>query len=179
VLARHLFAIAILPFTVTVLVPLWLARGPIDLSSAIGRSPAEVALQVAGAAVGGAGLLLFGASLRQFATRGQGTLAPWDPPRHLVVEGPYRFVRNPMISGVLLILVAESLILRSWVHASWALVFFGINTVYIPLLEEPQLHARFGDEYAEYRRHVGRLIPRLRPWTAPSVRSPRQERNER
>ena len=61
----------------------------------------------------GVGLLLFAASLRQFAVRGKGTLAPWDPPKHLVVEGPYRYVRNPMISGVLFVLLGEALVLRS------------------------------------------------------------------
>jgi len=99
-----------------------------------------------------------------FATEGKGTLAPWDPPAHLVVRGPYRFVRNPMISGVILIILAESLILRSLPLAEWAGTFLLINMIYIPLFEEPFLEQRFGEEYRSYKRHVRRFLPRLRPW---------------
>ncbi|MFI5182692.1 MAG: methyltransferase family protein, partial [Thermoanaerobaculia bacterium] len=59
------------------------------------------------------GLVLFVSSLHHFATRGRGTLAPWDPPRNLVVTGPYRFVRNPMISGIIFILFSEASLLQS------------------------------------------------------------------
>jgi protein-S-isoprenylcysteine O-methyltransferase Ste14 len=69
-----------------------------------------------------------------------------------------------MISGVLFVLFAESLLLLSMPHLQWALVFLVLNFVYIPLLEEPQLRARFGSDYVEYCRHVPRLVPRLRPW---------------
>ena len=110
------------------------------------------------------GLALFVASLRRFANDGQGTLAPWDPPRRLVVSGPYRYVRNPMISGVLFVLFGEAALLLSPQHLSWAFTFLIINLVYIPLLEEPQLRRRFGTSYVEYCQHVPRLVPRLRPW---------------
>ena len=95
---------------------------------------------------------------------GKGTLAPWDPPRRLVVRGPYAYVRNPMISGVVFVLFGEALLLLSRPHLEWALLFLLINAVYIPLLEEPLLRERFGDEYREYSRHVPRLMPRLTPW---------------
>jgi protein-S-isoprenylcysteine O-methyltransferase Ste14 len=111
-----------------------------------------------------AGLSLFVTALFLFATRGRGTLAPWDPPVNLVVAGPYRFVRNPMISGVLLITVGEALILRSWVHAVWSAAFLLLNAIYIPLIEEPQLRRRFGEDYREYTRNVPRIVPRLTPW---------------
>jgi len=55
--------------------------------------------------------------------------------------------------------------LASIPHAVWALSFVAINLIYIPILEEPQLAARFGDSYREYCRHVPRLLPRLRPWS--------------
>ena len=97
---RQLLSIAILPVTVTVVIPIWLARRH-GMRFAIGTATPEILLQLIGAASLAAGLLLFGSSLRQFAVRGKGTLAPWDPPKHLVVEGPYQYVRNPMISGVL------------------------------------------------------------------------------
>ncbi len=162
-LIRHLVSVAALPFVVAVVVPIWLARGS-AASLVIGSSVARVVAQIAGLIVGIIGLLLFASSLRRFATEGDGTLAPWDPPRRLVVRGPYRYVRNPMISGVAFVLFAEALVMLSRAHLTWALVFLALNVLYIPLLEEPQLEQRFGAAYAEYRRHVPRLIPRLRPW---------------
>lgn len=160
---RHLLAIAILPFTVTVLVPIWIAKRN-GVVPSLGVSVAEMTLQLAGLAVLGVGLLLFIASLKRFATEGKGTLAPWDPPRVFVVHGPYRFVRNPMISGVIFILGGEALVLLSRPHAVWAITFFVINLIYIPLFEEPQLAQRFGEPYRDYCRNVRRFIPRLRPW---------------
>jgi protein-S-isoprenylcysteine O-methyltransferase Ste14 len=160
---RHAFAIVVLPFTVAVLVPLWLARRA-ELTPGPAVSAGGLALQASGLCVLAIGLALFVASLLRFATEGRGTLAPWDPPRRLVARGPYRYVRNPMISGVLLVLLGEALVLRSRPHLMWACTFFAINAVYIPLLEEPDLELRFGESYREYRRHVPRLVPRLTPW---------------
>jgi protein-S-isoprenylcysteine O-methyltransferase Ste14 len=161
---RHVLAIAVLPFTVTVLVPTWIARR-YGVEMALGRSAGQIVLQLVGSVLLGAGLLLFVASLRRFATEGQGTLAPWDPPRTLVVRGPYRFVRNPMISGVIFVLFGEALLLLSLPHALWAGAFVGLNITVIPLVEEPQLEARFGASYREYCKHVRRFLPRLRPWS--------------
>ena len=104
----------------------------------------------------------FVSSLYLFATEGRGTLAPWDPPGRLVVRGPYRFVRNPMISGVLLIIIAEALYFRSVPIAGWAAAFFLMNAIYLPLVEELGLERRFGDEYLAYKRKVPRIIPSLR-----------------
>jgi protein-S-isoprenylcysteine O-methyltransferase Ste14 len=163
-LARHLLSIAALPFTVTVLVPWWLARQD-GVSVGVGRTALAVGTQVVGVGVLLIGLTLFVASLRQFVVRGRGTLAPWDPPKHLVVEGPYRYVRNPMISGVLFIVTGEAMILLSSTHAVWALIFFFINATYIPISEEPGLRRRFGASYDEYCANVRRFIPRLTPWS--------------
>ena len=160
---RHLFAVAVLPFTMAVVIPVWLARRN-DIRLDAGRNVPELGIQVIGLMLLCVGLLLFVASLRRFVVEGRGTLAPWDPPRRLVVQGPYRHVRNPMISGVMMVLFGESLLLRSPAHLLWAVTFFGINAVYIPLLEEPLLERRFGAAYREYCRHVPRLLPRLRPW---------------
>ena len=160
---RHLLAIALLPFTVAVVVPVWIARryGVVPL---VGGPLGAIAVQLAGVAVLGVGLALFVASVWRFATEGKGTLAPWDPPRAFVVNGPYRFVRNPMISGVIFLLLGEALVLLSLPHGVWAAAFFVLNLIYIPLIEEPQLEQRFGEPYREYRRHVRRFVPRLRPW---------------
>jgi protein-S-isoprenylcysteine O-methyltransferase Ste14 len=160
---RQLLSVLILPVTVTVVIPLWIGRR----TGVEFRPPGDIAglLSVgAGAFSLCVGLLLFGASLGRFVSEGKGTLAPWDPPRRLVATGPYRYVRNPMISGVIFLLVGEALVLRSSPHAAWALAAAAVNAVYIPLLEEPQLERRFGDDYRRYCRHVPRLLPRLRPW---------------
>ncbi|HEY8258686.1 MAG TPA: isoprenylcysteine carboxylmethyltransferase family protein [Gemmatimonadales bacterium] len=162
---RHLVAVALLPVTMAVVIPWWLARRN-GIELVVGPGPLRETLQLAGVAVLCVGLLVFASSLRRFAGEGRGTLAPWDPPRELVVRGPYRYVRNPMISGVVLVLFAEALILQSRPHLEWALLFLGINAIYIPLIEEPQLAMRFGDAYREYCRHVPRLLPRWRPWEA-------------
>jgi len=162
-LARHLLSVALLPFSVAVLVPLWLARNN-NTSPVIGTTGPQMLVQVVGLLLLAVGLILFSAALRNFVTEGEGTLAPWDPPRRLVVRGPYRYVRNPMISGVVFVLFGEALTLLSRPHFIWALIFLAVNSIYIPLLEETGLRHRFGDSYVEYCRHVPRLIPRFRPW---------------
>ena len=88
------------------------------------------------------GLRLMVRTIRLFASSGKGTLAPWDPPGQLVVAGPYRHVRNPMISGVLSVLLAESLLLESSGVAIWLAVFFLVSAIVIPLFEEPGLVRR-------------------------------------
>lgn len=162
-LARHLLSIALLPFVVTVVIPLWLARRS-NVGLSIGSTPSHLLVQLVGLVVSAVGFVLFVTSLGRFAAEGQGTLAPWDPPRHLVVRGPYRYVRNPMISGVVFILLGQTLILMSASHLIWAVIFIAMNLIYIPLFEEPQLQKRFDGEYVEYCRNVPRLLPRLQPY---------------
>jgi protein-S-isoprenylcysteine O-methyltransferase Ste14 len=160
---RHAVAIAVLPVTAAILVPLWLCRR-FGITFRLPATVFEWSCVAVALVFFLAGVTLFAATVFLFATRGQGTLAPWDPPAHHVVRGPYRFVRNPMISGVLLILIGESLFLRSPVHAAWAGAFLLVNLVYIPAVEEPQLEHRFGEAYRAYKRSVPRLLPRVRPW---------------
>jgi len=156
----------VLPFTVTVIVPLWLLRN--DAPRVLVPEP-NLRMLVLGAGVAALiiGGTLFVATLSHFARRGRGTLAPWDPPRVLVVQGVYRYVRNPMISGVLFILLAEALLTGSSAVFIWFLLFVTMNLVYIPLLEEPGLEARFGERYREYKKNVPRWLPRVKPWVVP------------
>ena len=166
-LLRHALSVMLLPGTVLIVVPIWIARS-YGVDVAWPRTAGEMALAAAGVLVLVPGVILFGSSLRGFFTTGRGTLAPWDPPARLVVTGPYRYVRNPMIAGVMFMLFAIALLLRSRPHAAWAGIFVLINAIYIPLLEEPDLAARFGGDYATYRKHVRRFVPRLTPWAGPT-----------
>jgi protein-S-isoprenylcysteine O-methyltransferase Ste14 len=174
---RHVASIAALPFVIAVVVPVWIARTT-DATFGLASRPANLALQLGGVLVIVLGLVLFASSLDRFARDGRGTLAPWDPPKEFVASGPYGYVRNPMISGVILILLGEAMSLRSVTHLEWTAAVFVINALYIPLFEEPQLVARFGPQYERYRRHVPRLVPRLRPWT-PNPRAGRRTTSPR
>jgi protein-S-isoprenylcysteine O-methyltransferase Ste14 len=112
----------------------------------------------------GVGLGLAGWTVTLFMKFGNGTPAPWDPPKKLVIRGPYRHVRNPMLSGALLILSAEALLFQSWPLSAWMVVFFIGNTIYFRFIEEKGLEKRFGDDYRKYKARVPRWIPRLQPW---------------
>lgn len=159
-LLRHLVAILLLPFLVTVITPMYLLRSPHDTRWASGGA-AELPARAGGALLLGIGVYLFAWCVLLFARVGRGTLAPWDPTRALVAVGPYRWVRNPMITGVALILVAEALIWGSWRMATWAAAFIVINHVYFILVEEPGLRRRFGQGYEAYTAAVPRWLPRL------------------
>jgi len=162
---RHMLAILLLPFVVVLIIPRWLLRAwsVSDTRWIDGTMTASLS-QLAGIVVFLTGFGLFAWCVSLFARVGQGTLAPWDPTRRLVAVGPYRYVRNPMISGVLTMLVGEMLFLGSRVIAIWAATFLGINQVYFMLLEEPGLERRFGTAYREYKLAVPRWIPRATPW---------------
>jgi protein-S-isoprenylcysteine O-methyltransferase Ste14 len=162
---RHLVSILVLPFTMVVLVPRWLLRGASssDTRWIGGTLPASFA-HVAGILIFVAGLALFAWCVSLFARIWQGTLAPWDPTKRLVVVGPYRFIRNPMITGVLTMLAGETIFLGSRVIGIWTLAFFVINNIYFLLLEEPGLERRFGASYVEYKSAVGRWLPGSTPW---------------
>jgi protein-S-isoprenylcysteine O-methyltransferase Ste14 len=167
-LLRHLLSILLLPTMVVVVVPYTLLRrsGPMIALGSGGVLPwFRVGV---GAALLLCGFALFAWSVGLFARIGRGTLAPWDPTRNLVAVGPYQYVRNPMISGVLLMLVGEALLWGSRPVAVWAATFLVINQVYFVLLEEPGLERRFGEAYRTYKAHVPRWIPRLRAGRAPS-----------
>lgn len=157
-------AIVILPGTALVFIPgalLWFTAG-----TSADMAPAEITGTRfwIGLVVVVIGLVIAVWTVRLFQTAGKGTPAPWAPPQRLVVRGPYRYVRNPMITGVLFMLGGESLILGSWPVAGWTLGFFLLNSLYFVLVEEPGLERRLGEDYRHYKANVPRWIPRLTPW---------------
>lgn len=115
------------------------------------------------------GLALLTSTIKLFISIGKGTLAPWHPTQKLVVKGAYLYTRNPMISGVLFIILGETIAFGSGGNLLWFLGFFVGNSVYFILSEEPGLERRFGREYKEYKENVPRWIPRLTPWKRNSV----------
>jgi protein-S-isoprenylcysteine O-methyltransferase Ste14 len=165
----HLRAIAVLPGLALVGVPatILIATGAIDVGWGLPAALAWLPVLL-GALLMGAGLALIYRTIRLFARAGQGTLAPWDPTRRLVIQGPYRYLRNPMISGVLAVLIGEAVLLGSLPVAAWCAVFLAANAVWFPLVEEPGLRRRFGREYDTYARAVPRWIPRRTPWSPPT-----------
>jgi protein-S-isoprenylcysteine O-methyltransferase Ste14 len=110
------------------------------------------------------GTLLLAACILEFARSGRGTLSPVDPPRTLVIRGPYRYVRNPMYLGVSLILLGEVVLTRSGGLFGWWAAWFVMVNLFVLLYEEPTLRDEFGAAYTEYTAAVGRWLPRLRPW---------------
>jgi len=162
---KHIRAILLLPVTVTVVIPgiLTYLTDSLNIGWALGL-PWSLAPILAGLMLTGLGLILVVLTNVLFVRIGRGTLAPWDPTQKLIVQGVYRHVRNPMISGVLCILLGEALVLDSVAILCWFVVFLVLNLVYTPLVEERDLERRFGVAYHEYKRHVPRWIPRLRPW---------------
>ena len=160
---RWLLAILLLPVNVTVLIPLllfeleplrsgWLEKG--------------VSLFV--------GVLAFGlciSSVRLFALKGGGgTPAPWDPVAQLIIHGPYRYVRNPMLIGVIVILLCEASFFGSGPLLVYACLFLLANVAYFPLSEEPALLKRYGRAYQQYLDNVPRWIPRLTPYHSPGMK---------
>jgi protein-S-isoprenylcysteine O-methyltransferase Ste14 len=148
-----------LPFVVTVILPFLQYK----IGLHIVRVPPD-SFKVAGAI-----LYTLGISLQLYTTSlfwkyANGTLAPWQPTQKLVIRGPYRYCRNPMITGVVAMLLGEALFFNALGILIWACFFFVMNTAYFIFKEEPALVARFGDSYTEYKKHVPRWIPKLRPY---------------
>jgi len=151
---KNLLFTIIVPGTVAGFLPWWLFN-PYDLTQT------SVVDLLAGALLIVTGFALYIACVHPFATYGKGTPAPMDAPIHLVVVGPYRFVRNPMYIAVLLIILCQAVITHS---ANFALYGLGIAIMFflvVIIYEEPVLMNKFGDEYVKYCARVPRCVPRL------------------
>lgn len=151
-LVRALAAFLALPSMVAGLVPTLIV---------VGRSPRSGATLPAGVMVLAVGVVLLGWCVRDFFVIGRGTLAPWDPPRHLVVVGLYRFVRNPMYVAVLTIVAGWALLYRSLPLVGYVLFLAVAFHLRVVVYEEPRLARMFGPEWSDYRGRVSRWWPRL------------------
>jgi protein-S-isoprenylcysteine O-methyltransferase Ste14 len=119
-------------------------------------------LQVAGLIVLSLGGALALWCVVTLALVGKGTPAPFDPPRKLVVKGPYRWVRNPMYIGAGFVLVGTALYFRSLGLAAFAAAFWTVAHLFVVFYEEIKLERTFGALYADYRNAVGRWVPKWR-----------------
>lgn len=159
---RHLISVLIAPATMTVFIPcliIWTTgvKAP-DLGT-----PAGLLLALTGGALIALGLWFLIWTVVLFDRDGEGTLAIGSP-IHLVLRGPYRHVRNPMMTAVFCIQLGTAVATASpWLFA-WFALFCTVVLIAIPTIEEPHLVRRFGAQYEAYRRHVPRWIPRVTPW---------------
>ena len=92
---------------------------------------------------------------------GDGTPAPWKPISNFIISGPYCYVRNPMILGVVFLIMFEAAIFTSVPLLIWAIVFFFVNIIYFRMFEEKQLIKRFGTEYENYKNNVPMFLPKF------------------
>ena len=148
---RSLFFLVLFPGTVTGYFPFLIlqATGRLQIPGPSPSSIFAVTLAVAGMAV----LLK---CVWDFFAAGKGTLAPLDPPKHLVVSGVYRFTRNPMYNGVLAVLIGEAWLFTSILLFGYAFIVLVLVHLFVVLYEEPALEANFGKAYQVYRRAVPR-----------------------
>src|SRR4051812_32435188 len=114
----------------------------------------------------GTALLLW--CVRDFYVAGRGTLAPWAPPKHLVVVGLYRVSRNPMYVAVLIVLIGWGLVFSSRALAIYAAVVALAVHLRVVTYEEPWLARTFGAEWLAYRRRVPRWLGPIGATTSPA-----------
>lgn len=122
------------------------------------RPDGRTAFAPLGAPVLIVGCLVLGWCVRDFFVSGRGTLAPWDPPRALVRNGLYRYSRNPMYVGVLLITAGWALGFASWALAGYTAVLLVAFHLRVLIHEEPWLARTFGADWTEYRARVPRWL---------------------
>jgi protein-S-isoprenylcysteine O-methyltransferase Ste14 len=145
----------------TLFISLVLIYVPASLLSRSGIvRPASIGLQqIAGMVLAAVGAAIVLWCILTFSFIGKGTPAPFDPPRRLVIRGPYRFVRNPMYIGAGMALAGASLFYESPALLGYTGVFFLVTHLFVIWYEEPVLKGTFGDEYKAYCGRIRRWWP--------------------
>ena len=80
----------------------------------------------------------------------------------LIREGPYRFVRHPIYTGMLGMIIAAGLAWSHWIGFIIAVLLFSIGTVIRVRSEEKLLREQFGEKFDDYKRSVPAVIPFFR-----------------
>jgi protein-S-isoprenylcysteine O-methyltransferase Ste14 len=122
------------------------------------------ALRVMGCVLVAAGLVLLLEAFLRFALEGLGTPAPVLPPKHLVVTGTYRYVRNPMYVAVVSLIFGQGFIFGDLRVILYGCCIWFMMNLFVLIYEEPTLRRSFPADYAQFIAHVPRWIPRLTPW---------------
>lgn len=148
---RAILFVVLLPGTVAGYIPFGILRSVKQL-----RMPDINPSSIASGLLILTGMALLLRCVWDFFSRGKGTLAPIDPPKHLVVSGLYRFTRNPMYNGVLAVIVGEAWLFRSIPMMEYAVFVFLMFHLFVMLYEEPTLESKFGEEYRNYQKAVPR-----------------------
>jgi protein-S-isoprenylcysteine O-methyltransferase Ste14 len=131
---------------------------PWSIASRHGHAPAVAAWAAVPVIAAGAALYLW--CVWNFAAVGRGTPGLWDAPTRVVATGPYRWVRNPIYIGALLVVAGEAWLWWSLPVLAYAGAMAVFCHVFVTGYEERRLARRFGPAYAEYRHAVPRWIPR-------------------
>jgi protein-S-isoprenylcysteine O-methyltransferase Ste14 len=134
--------------------------------SGLGAPAAPGLAQAGGMVVAALGAALALWCVFTFVFVGKGTPAPFDPPRRLVVRGPYRYVRNPMYLGAGLALAGAAIAYGSAGLAAYAAGFLLAMHAFVVAYEEPTLRATFGADYERYCLQVRRWRPRFDGWSS-------------
>jgi protein-S-isoprenylcysteine O-methyltransferase Ste14 len=126
--------------------------------------PWPLPVRVAGGVLLAACAVVLVQAFARFVREGRGTPAPVGPTERLVVGGLYRYVRNPMYVAVVGAIVGQAALLARPVLLAYAVLAGAGMAAFVRWHEEPLLAARYGEQYAAYRRAVPGWVPRLRPW---------------
>jgi protein-S-isoprenylcysteine O-methyltransferase Ste14 len=97
-----------------------------------------------------------------FSAKGSGTTIPFEPTQNLIIEGPYRYIRNPMMLGTLIVVAGLTLLLASCMLLIFLCMHIVVDTLYVAKVEEKEMEIRFGQAYLDYKARVPSCFPRLR-----------------
>ena len=153
-LLRNLFFTILQPGMVAGFIPYWIVRNQLDqiLEKPMGLSQGVAILIFA------AGFIITIACILRFAFEGKGTLSPVDETKQLVIGGLYKYSRNPMYVGVMLMLLAEVFYTDSMSLVAYTAIIFSCFHLFILIHEEPRLLKDFGDQYRQYCQKVRRWL---------------------
>jgi len=151
---RNLIFTILQPGVVAGLIPYWILGDQVGYL--FNKQLLNPGLHYFGLVVFLIGLVIMIGCIMNFALKGRGTLSPLDPTQKLVISGPYKWSRNPMYVGVVLMLIGEAVFFLSFELGTYALFIFILFHVFIMLVEEPRLKRDFGEKYGRYCAQVRR-----------------------
>ena len=158
-----------LPITATILVPIILLI-LVDNKLIFPLFNNNIGLLTLGAILLLLGLILFLECNYLFFKIGEGTLMPHREleTKEMVIVGPYKYVRNPLIISVIIIQLSEALIFNSLSIFIFAILFFVVNVIYMPMSEEKGMERRFGEQFLHYKKNVRAWLPSVKPYSSKS-----------